>query len=386
MKKALVIGGGFAGCTAAHQLELNGNWDVTLVEANSYLGAGVRTHWYGGHPYTFGPRHFLTEYDKAYEYLNNLVPLRSLDHRFITYIESDNDFYNFPIHKDDIDIMPDREKIYRELALVENAHDAKNLEEYWIRSVGETLYNKYINQYNKKMWLIDDNKKLDTFDWSQKVTLTKEIEKSDKKQQLPPGTPIKEGPKEAYDTSLSGYPYAKNGYNDFFDIATQSTRVLTSTKIEKYDILRKSVIIDNQKLKFDIIINTISPDILFDYFYGELPYIGRDLHKIVLPMEQCFPDNVFFLYYANDEAFTRIVEYKKFTLHESPTTLLCLEIPSNNGKHYPVPIKSEYLKARKYIEEMPNGVFSIGRAGSYDYNVDIDDCIIQAMEVAEEIS
>ena len=69
MKKALVIGGGFAGCAAAHQLELNGKLDVTLVEANSYLGAGVRTHWYGGHPYTFGPRHFLTEDEIAYEFL-----------------------------------------------------------------------------------------------------------------------------------------------------------------------------------------------------------------------------------------------------------------------------------------------------------------------------
>ena len=43
MKTALVIGGGFAGCAAAHQLALMGGWDVTLVEALPYLGAGVRT-------------------------------------------------------------------------------------------------------------------------------------------------------------------------------------------------------------------------------------------------------------------------------------------------------------------------------------------------------
>jgi UDP-galactopyranose mutase len=30
---------------------------------------------------------------------------------------------------------------------------------------------------------------------------------------------------------------------------------------------------------------------------------------------------------------------------------------------------------------MPDGVFSIGRAGSYRY-IDIDDCIAQAMDVA----
>ena len=65
MKKALIIGGGAAGCSAAHQLTLMGGWDVTLVEAAAFLGAGVRTSWFGGHPYTFGPRHFLTQNRKV---------------------------------------------------------------------------------------------------------------------------------------------------------------------------------------------------------------------------------------------------------------------------------------------------------------------------------
>ena len=102
-------------------------------------------------------------------------------------------------------------------------------------------------------------------------------------------------------------------------------------------------------------------------------------------MEHCFPDNVFFLYYANKEEFTRIVEYKKFTNHKSETTLLGLEIPSMNGKHYPMPFKKEQEKVKKYINEMPENVFSIGRAGSYDYNIDIDDTIEQAMKVVEKI-
>ena len=76
MKKALVIGGGFAGCASAHQLLLMGGWDVTLVEALPYLGAGVRTSWYGGHPYTFGPRHFLTQNREVYDFLHRYCPLR----------------------------------------------------------------------------------------------------------------------------------------------------------------------------------------------------------------------------------------------------------------------------------------------------------------------
>ena len=112
MKKALVIGGGFAGCSAAHMLALQGGWDVTLVEVAPFLGAGVRTNWWGGHPYTFGPRHFLTQNEDVYKFLNEYIPLRSCeDHQFITYVERDNQFYNYPIHKDDVLRMPDKDNI-----------------------------------------------------------------------------------------------------------------------------------------------------------------------------------------------------------------------------------------------------------------------------------
>jgi len=368
MKKALIIGGGAAGCTAAHQLELAGGWDVLLVEAAPYLGAGVRTYWFGGHPYTFGPRHFLTQNKVVYDYMDSICPLRSCeDHQFITYVERDNSFYNYPIHEDDIARMPDVAKITAERTVAVGAEKAQNLEEYWVGSVGQTLYDKLIDKYNKKMWLVDDNKKIDTFSWS------------------PKGVTIKSGPRAAWDNAMSAYPYAEDGYNKFFDVTTKNATVMTSTKIEKYDIQNKTVWINGEKRTFDVIVNTISPDLLFEQCFGQLKYIGRDLHKIVLPSEYAFPEHVYWLYYANDEKFTRIVEYKKFTHHKSPTTLLGLEIPSLNGRHYPLPFKAEQELARKYYALMPPDVYSIGRAGSYRYGLDIDDCIEQAMIMVDQI-
>ena len=75
MKSALIIGGGPAGCAASHVLSLQGGWDITLVEKASFLGAGVRTNWYGGHPYTFGPRHFLTQNEEVFEFFNKYTIL-----------------------------------------------------------------------------------------------------------------------------------------------------------------------------------------------------------------------------------------------------------------------------------------------------------------------
>ena len=121
--------------------------------------------------------------------------------------------------------------------------------------------------------------------------------------------------------------------------------------------------------------------------YGELPYIGRDIIKIVLPLKFVFPGNVYFLYYAGKQEYTRIVEYKKLTRQnlDIHTSLISIEVISKNGKYYPLPFKSEISKAKKYLDDLPDGGFSIGRAGSYDYGVDIDDSIEQAMKVISSI-
>jgi len=368
MKRALIIGGGAAGCSAAHQLTLMGGWDVLLVEAAPFLGAGVRTSWFGGHPYTFGPRHFLTQNRKVYDYMNAICPLRPCpDHQFLTYVERDNAFYNYPIHEDDIARMPDRDKIAAERKAAVGVANAKNLEEYWISSAGRTLYEKFIDKYNKKMWLVEDNRRIDTFNWS------------------PKGVAIKSGARAAWDTAFSAYPYAPDGYDHFFEFTTQGIKVLLSTTIERYDILNRTVWIKGEKKSFDLIVSTISPDLLFERCHGELKFIGRDFHPIVFPTEHVFPEHVYFLYYANNEKFTRMVEYKKFTQHKSPTSLVGLEFPSMNGKHYPLPFKSEQALARKYFEMMPEHVYSTGRAGSYRYGLDIDDCIEQAMIMAQQI-
>ena len=83
--------------------------------------------------------------------------------------------------------MPDSDKIQAELNSLTGVKGL-DFEEYWISSVGKSLYEKFVKNYNKKMWKINTNKDFDTFKWSQK------------------GVAIKEGPRAAWDTAISGYP------------------------------------------------------------------------------------------------------------------------------------------------------------------------------------
>ncbi len=374
-KKVLIIGGGFAGCSTAYTLNDLDNLDVTLVEKNSYLGAGVRTEYYGGHPYTFGPRHILTKNLDVYKYLNKIVPMRKIHTEFLSYVENDQEFYSYPINMDDVKKMPDYKQIKKELEepSLLKIEQSKNMEDYWVNSVGKTLYSKLIDKYNKKMWQVKSNKEIDTFHWSPKgATIKNSSGKSDKR---------------AWTDSISAYPIKENGYNDFFDqIETLKTKIILNANLKIIDLNKKIFDINGEKKQFDIVVSSISPDFFFDNCFGELGWIGRDFHKIILPKEHIFPANVYFLYYCNDESFTRIVEYKKFTKYKSKYSLLGLEIPSKNGKHYPLPFISEIEKSLKYIKLFPDWFFSIGRAGTYRYQCDIDDSIEQAMKIKDLIT
>lgn len=339
---------------------------MTLVERATQLGGGVQTMFYGGHPYTFGPRHFLTPWEDIYEYLNGIIPMRlCAEHEFVTYVEQDAAFYSFPIHEDDLPSMPEHETIQKELANTTGAEAAQNLEDYWIASIGNTLYEKFIKNYSNKMWRIEDNKEIDDFGWS------------------PKGATIKRGSRSAWDQSISAYPIAKDGYNAYFDIATQDATVLLGTEITAYDFSEKTVVINGEKKKYDIIVSSTAPDIPFDYCYGELPFVGRDFHKFVLPVEHAFPENTYFVYYAGGEQFTRIVEYKKLTRHKAPDTILGMEIPSTRNKLYPLPMEKCKALAKKYHDDCHEDVHHVGRAGTYLYNVDIDDCIKHADDLVK---
>jgi UDP-galactopyranose mutase len=363
MAKALIIGGGFAGCIAAQMLSKKGH-DVTLVERASYLGGSCKTFTWGGHPYTLGPRHFLTKREDVWAYMDRHCPMdRFPGHEFLTYVERDQQFYHFPIHEADVELMPDREQIRAELSLRGDVSEAQNLEEYWLLSVGPTLYGKYVESYSKKMWGIESNMEITDFGFT------------------PKGVAFKTGPvKAAWSEAMSGFPKAQNGYDDYFGIATQDATVALNTNIDDFDIAAYRVKIEGEWHQYDLIVSTVSTEIILKNALGPLRWAGRDFFKIVLPVEHCFPKNVYFLYYANAEPFTRIVEYKKFYRYEAPTTLIGIEIPSTRNKLYPFPMKKDQDLHQEYMKLLPPNVFSTGRNGTYRY-IDIGNMIEQGFEL-----
>lgn len=371
MKKAIVVGGGIAGCTISYLLEKNG-WKVTLLEKESYLGGGFKTFYYGGHPYTLGPRPLFSrneEETRIFEFINGIIPLRKLEHSLLTYVEQDGAFYSYPIHKDDVPKMPDAELVYSELEELKSnpPKEPTNFEEFWIASVGKTLYDKFINSYSKKMWQIKSNTELKEFKWS------------------PKGATLKSGPRNAHPNSIVAYPYAHDGYDEYFSKCTEDVEVHLCSPPEVIDVSKKRVKVKNEWLAADILVNTISLDDFMGYCFGELPYIGRDFIKLVLPIEEVLPGAIQYLFYPGEEEFLRVVEYKKLTFYKAPTTLLVMEIPSSNGKLYPLPFPEPKAIAQRYLDALPENVYTLGRLGTYTYNIDMEGITLQAFELIERL-
>ena len=290
-------------------------------------------------------------------------------------------FLYYSIHEDDFSRMPDEKKIRFEVKGLEKKfkdaefkltqgeesleETAKNYEDFWLRSVGPSLYSKFIEGYTKKMWQTNDNTEIDDFTWS------------------PKGVAIKKGPKEVGHSHFCIPILA--GYNDFFDLASDSANIKLNTAVEKIDPSNKSAFINNEWHKFDVIINSTPIDHLLEYCHGKLKYIGRDITFLILPVEFALPKDVYFTYYCGNEKYTRVVEYKKFTQYKSPHTLISLEYPSERGRLYPMPTEPERNRAQKYFKMVNEDFFSIGRIGAFNYRYDIDDAIEQAISITTTI-
>ncbi len=367
MKKALILGAGFAGCTVTHLLKKDG-WDCTVIEKENAIGGGCRTFFYGGHPYTKGPRPYYGYSEKIFKWVDSFVKMRKFPHYLLSYVEEDGRFYSYPIHEDDMRKMKNKEQIYKELAQRDLSKKPNNFEEYWISRVGLTLYNMFISQYSKKMWMINSNKELDTFNWSAK------------------DNPIESGSKECYRGSIVGYPIPIDGYNSYFEKTINGSNLILNENVSNINLKSKSVtLLDGTSLKGDILVSSIPIEELCNYSRGDLPYAGRDFIIFVLPCKQAFPGDVRYCHYTQFEPYTRIVEYKKLTFYESEDTLLVLEIPSSRNRLYPYMIKKYLDIAKDYLNDLPENVFSIGRLGTYRYST-IEQTLSQCFSVITKIT
>jgi UDP-galactopyranose mutase len=120
-------------------------------------------------------------------------------------------------------------------------------------------------------------------------------------------------------------------------------------------------------------------DEFFDYRFGRLPYRSLDFkfETVNTPVAQQGP----VINYPNENAYTRVTEFKYLTGREHPKTTLVYEFAKGEGDpYYPVPQPQNAALYRKYQElaEATSGVHFLGRLGTYKY-YNMDQVVAQAL-------
>jgi len=109
--RMLILGGGVAGSSMAYYLSEKG-YDVTVIEKNSHVGGLARTCRYAGHPYEFGPHIWFWPGGKEEPINATIVKLTCdelyyIERRLFTYVEPDRRKYRYPVHYQDVALMPE---------------------------------------------------------------------------------------------------------------------------------------------------------------------------------------------------------------------------------------------------------------------------------------
>ncbi|HEV3140023.1 MAG TPA: FAD-dependent oxidoreductase, partial [Vicinamibacterales bacterium] len=144
-RKMLILGGGVAGASMAYFLGERG-YDVTVLERNARVGGLARTCTYGGHPYEFGPHIWFWPGGPENPINATIVKLTNnelyyIDRRLFTDVESDRRKYRYPVHYEDVALMPERGQIEQELRV--NRDAALKLIESQLPEIGQCKFSEY---------------------------------------------------------------------------------------------------------------------------------------------------------------------------------------------------------------------------------------------------
>jgi UDP-galactopyranose mutase len=246
--------------------------------------------------------------------------------------------------------MPDKTKILKELDIPREAGylipdripklGECNFQDYFVSVIGSTLYDKFMRNYTQKMWNIPGDDLQTSMIWADRVK--DDYDKS-------PYDPIKYGDKDTPLANGTFCVYPEGGWSWVWEKMAKGATIIKG-EVAYLALSKRLWLRDgrNFNLKdYDIVVNTLSPDVLFGVSsrMGVLPYSGRMIIPIVLPVDKVFPDGIESFHYSGAEPQTRLTEMKNITKQEIKGTLLILEVP--------VIGESTFLpdNVRKFLEE-----------------------------------
>ncbi len=370
MKRAIIIGSGFAGSVSARILAEN-NFEVQLYEKRDHIGGncydevdknGILIH-------TYGPHLFHTSNKKVWDFLSRFTSWQAYEHKVRSHIKGKNVI--LPFNFNTIEQLFDKNEAEEYINLLKKNYKRnskvpilKLKKNKILKKLSDFIYEYLFKNYTLKQWGIKPE----------------ELDES-----VSARVPIFIGRDNRYfNDTYQALP--KAGYTKLFEnlINHKNITLHLSKDTIKYISFKKDKISFNKEIP-DILIFTGALDELFDYKFGELKYRSIDMQFESIEKEW-FQENTT-INYPNDFKFTRITEFKYLYPYKSHKTTILKEYPiahirDKNIRYYPFltdDTQNKYMKYEKESQVYKN-LLLLGRLAEYKY-YDMDDVVLKAIEI-----
>lgn len=316
--KVIIVGAGLSGCTLASMLKAH--HDVTVVDPSSVPGGLCKTLHTMGNGYEFGPHILHSDKPEViawcksnFSKLLEVSPsVKACPHNNVS------DLYDYPLTVNAIVSLPEYQEIIMEIHRANpDPPDLTSLESFIIMKFGDTLYRKFFENYNIKQWGIHPSQL--SAEWGAKrLQLRKDTN-------------------TLFHGMWSCYP--EGGFNCFFSNlisgcqfiqASCTSFVFDSKRCLGAKLMEPSGSV--REIGGNFFVSTIPLDVALR---GELSLAYRGVYKSFALIDR--PRLLDHLWYTfpNHNSFTRIVEYKHYTMQMSPRTVVSAAFPYNGNNPDP---------------------------------------------------
>lgn len=350
----LVVGAGFAGATIAERLAAHAGKNVLICEKRPHIGGNAYDHYdeAGILVHKYGPHIFHTNSRDVYDYLSQFTEWRPYQHRVLACV--DGQLLPIPINLDTVNRLYGTHYTSFELdaffkSVAEPLPTVRTSEDVIVGRVGRELYEKFFRNYTRKQWGLDPAE-LD-------ACVTARV-------------PVRTNRDDRYFTDTFQVMPLR-GYTRMFERMLSHPNIKILLNAEYREVERT--------IPHTEVIFTGPVDEFFEYRFGKLPYRSLDFRFETRNNSVAQEGPV--INYPNENAYTRVTEFKYLTGQEHPKTTLVYEFAKADGDpYYPVPQPRNAALYRKYQElaDATPHVHFLGRLGTYKY-YNMDQVVAQAL-------
>lgn len=356
----LIVGAGFAGSVLAERLANKAGKKVLIIDQRSHIGGNAFDYYNqdGILIHKYGPHIFHTNSKDVFDYLGKFTDWRPYEHRVLGSVDGQlvpipinlttiNKLYGLNLSSDQV------EAFFKSKA--EKVDRVKTSEDVVVSVVGRELYEKFFKNYTKKQWDLDPSE----LDASVTARVPTRTNKDDR----------------YFTDTFQAMPL--HGYTKMFEkmLSHPNIKIMLNTDYKE--------IVDVIPYKNMIFTGPI--DSYFNYCYGKLPYRSLEFKFETIEAEQYQPTGT--VNYPNEQAYTRITDFKYLTGQKHPKTTIVYEYPKAEGDpYYPVPRQENaeiYKKYQQLASAMTNTYF-VGRLATYKY-YNMDQVVAQSLTLFKKL-